>query len=205
MRQQTGLPSGDDVRAVFGEVLAQPDFDYVGESPLVRGVRAIFEWARDLIDRFFPTLSDTEVRVVSWILLGATVAFAIYLLVRRIREGPRPGSGVPGSLGTTSSRPRDAAEWMGWAGDAARAGRLREAATGLYQATILQLDERGALRYRDWKTPGDYALEVSEQDVRAPFHDFLTRFVEVAFGPRDPTRDDYEALSTSATKLGGSV
>lgn len=204
MTQQTGVAPAEDVREVFRDVLAQPDFNYVGEPPLVTGLRAILEWARDLIDRFFPTLTDSQVRVVSWILLVATVAFGLYLLVRRVQGGRRPRQSRTGAVGPASAGPRDATEWMTWATAAAGAGRLRDAATGLYQATILRMDAGGSLRYRDWKTPGDYALEVSGPEERAPFLEFLDRFVEVAFGPGDPTREDYEALSASATRVGGS-
>ena len=95
---------------------------------------------------------------------------------------------------------------MSWAREAARAGRLREAATGVYQATILRMDARGSLRYREWKTPGDYALEMPDNEPsRAAFVDFLGRFLELAFGASEPTDEGFEAFSAAASRIGGSA
>lgn len=202
--QQTGIPATDDVREVFREVLSGPDFQYAGTSPLVNGIRAIIRWIQDLIRGWFPGLGEPGARLLSWIVLGLGVLFLVSLLVRRVRDRtPRRATDRRGIA--PSPEPRDAAGWMAWARSAARDGRLRDAATGVYQATILTLDAHGALRYREWKTPGDYALEVSPAEVRDPFKDFLGRFLEIAFGPAEPTAEAFEALSARAKRLGGSL
>lgn len=201
--QQSGMPAPSRVQEVLDQVLAQPEFQYAGTSPLVR----LWQGARDLIRRFFerwwPALGDSQVRFLSWLLLAVTVAFGGYLVTRWIL-GRRPttrsrrGGDVP-----PRSEPLDSAGWGEWARAKARAGLLREAATGRYQSAILHLDSRGALRYREWKTPGDYALEMSDEEaLRAPFLDFLGRFVEVAFGPHEPTPEAFESLSAGAKSLG---
>lgn len=204
MTQQTSIPATAEVREVFEQVLSEPEFHYVGTSPLVSAVQAVTRWIRDLLNRLFPNLGEAEIRIVSWVLLGVCVLFTIHLLLRWFRDGKIPGRRHRAPDTAALTRPRDAAEWREWARSSAGAGRLRDAATGIYQATILTLDERGALRYREWKTPGDYALEVSGQEaLRAPFLDFLGHFVEVAFGPVEPTREAYEALSAGAARFGG--
>lgn len=202
--QEASIPDAEAVRGVFREVLAGPDFQYAGTSPLVRAFRAVVEWVQDLFHRWFPALGDSETRTLSWIALGLCALFAIHFLLRRLRDRrPRPRRET--AFEEPTRAPRDAEGWWIWARGRAQAGHLRDAATGVYQATILRLDARGSLRYGEWKTPGDYALEVSASDVRAPFMDFVGRFVEIAFGPAEPTTEAYEALSTGAARLGGSA
>lgn len=202
--QQAGIPDAQEVHEVFQEVLAGPDFQYAGTSPLVRAYRGVVEWLQELFRAWFPGLGEPETRILSWVVLGLCALFTVHFLVRRFRgrivrpRRERPAGGPP-------SKPRDATGWLAWARSSAQDGRLRDAATGVYQATILNLDARGALRYREWKTPGDYAVEVSAPDVRAPFLGFLDRFLEIAFGPTEPTAEAYEALSAGAARLGGSA
>jgi hypothetical protein len=200
MRQ---VPAPSEVREVFERVLAEPEFRVAGTSPIVRWLQALAEAVQDFLLRLLPTLGETQIRILSWLLIVATVALTIHAVVRRFGgEGTRrPSGSAPPTF--AGGRPRSAADWVVWARDAAGAGRLRDAATGIYQATILHLDGAGALRYREWKTPGDYAMEVSAQDaLRAPFMDFLGRFLEVAFGPAEPTREAFDKLSARATRIG---
>jgi len=144
--------------------------------------------------------------VLSWVLIVAVAGTAIYLLLRRLGERAVAPGGVTATSGSAAPRPRDSAEWMAWAREAASAGRLRAAATGVYQATILRLDARGAVRYREWKTPGDYAVEMpATEPLRAPFMDFLGRFLELAFGASEPTTERYEAFAAAASRMGDSA
>jgi hypothetical protein len=202
--QQASIPDPEVVREAFQEVLAGPDFQYAGTSPIARAFRAVVEWVQDLFHRWFPALGESETRILSWVALGLCALFTIHFLLRRFRDrSPAPRSGT-GSEEPVQA-PRDAAGWLAWARGREQSGDLRDAATGVYQATILHMDAHGALRYGEWKTPGDYALEMSASDVRAPFMDFLGRFVEIAFGPAEPTTEAYEALSAGAARLGGSA
>ena len=201
--QQSGMPAPDRVQEVLHQVLAQPEFQYSGMSPIMRWIQAVLGFVARFLERWLPTLGDSQARFLSWLLLGVTVAFGGYLVTGWIlgrRPTTRLGRGGDVSLG---SEALDAAGWGEWARAKARAGRLREAATGRYQSAILHLDSQGALRYREWKTPGDYALEMSDEEaLRAPFLDFLGRFVEVAFGPHEPTPEAFESLSAGAKRLG---
>lgn len=203
--QQTGIPSAGAVREVFEQVLAEPDFRSATTSPLLRAFRAVVDWIQDLVNRWFPALGEGEVRILSWVFMGASAIFAGHLLWRRFGGRGRPREPRADSTTTPSEEPRDASEWMEWARGAAEQGRLRDAATGVYQATVLTLDARGALRYREWKTPGDYANEVAGQDVRAPFLDFLGRFVEMAFGSAEPTPEAFETFAAGAARLRGAA
>jgi hypothetical protein len=162
----------------------------------------VSQWIQDLLDRWFPGLGETQARILSWVLLGGAAVLILNLALRWFQDrgkAERPSEAYPGA----TPRPRSAEEWTAWARRAAEAGRLRDAATGVYQATILSLDARGAVRYRDWKTAGDYAVELSDAHaLRGPFLDFLGRFVEMAFGPVEPTQEAFEALTAGAARLG---
>jgi hypothetical protein len=164
------------------------------------------DFLREILSRWWPDLGESELRLISWVALTILAGAALLLIhrwasraERRIPKsaGPTAGSS-PGSL--------DARAWATRARAAALAGRYREAATGLYQATILELDAAGRLRYRDWKTPGDYALEISGEDaVRTGFIAFLADFVTVAFGPLEPDASAFASLSSRAAVLGSPV
>ena len=59
------------------------------------------------------------------------------------------------------------------------------------------------LRFGAWKTPGDYAMEVRGDDIEARrLRNFLARFVEVAFGPEEPTAEALAGLLSQAEALG---
>ena len=201
--QQSEIPAPGRVQEVLDQVLAQPEFQYATSSPIVRWIQAALDLISRFVRRWMPALGDPQVRLLSWLLVAVAVGVGGYLATRWIRgrrttaRSRQPGDVLP------RSEPLDSAGWGEWARAKARAGRLREAATGRYQSAILHLDSRGVLRYREWKTPGDYALEMSDEDaLRAPFLDFLGRFVEVAFGPHEPTPEAFESLSVHARRLG---
>jgi hypothetical protein len=196
------LPSSGRVRAVFEEVLAGDEFQYAEESPWARWLRAFSDFVGDLLRRWWPDLRDSDIRLISWVALffltAASVLF-IYRWASGNQRRSRPAQSADGGVGP----PLDAGGWAERARAAAAAGRYREAATGLYQATILRMDAQGRLRYRDWKTPGDYALEISGQDIqRAGFIAFLGDFVEAAFGPAEPDSSAFDALVARSTTLG---
>jgi hypothetical protein len=202
--QQSEVRAVDDIRAVFQDVLEGSDFRRHGASPIIGWLQALAEAIERFLSRWIPVLGETEARILSWLLIAATVAAVVLMVLRSFadRGAPRAGREMPAR--PAPARPRDASEWLAWAREAARTGRLREAATGVYQATILRLDARGTLSYRAWKTPGDYALEVSgDEPLRVPFLDFLGRFLELAFGAAEPSAKRFEAFSAGASRLGG--
>jgi hypothetical protein len=201
--QQGGLPPSGRVRTVFEEVLAGDEFQYAETSPWARWLRAFSDFVGDLLRRWWPDLQDTDVQLISWAAL-ALLAVASFLLLYRWAGRMKVGTKRGASGRAAASAPLDAQGWAARAREAAAAGRYREAATGVYQSTILHLDAQGRLRYRDWKTPGDYALEVTGEDaLRGGFILFLTAFVELAFGPSEPDSSSFAALSARAAGLGG--
>ncbi len=68
---------------------------------------------------------------------------------------------------------------------------------------ILDLETKGTVRYGEWKTPGDYAVEVSaDSALRGPLRGFLAHFVTIAFGHAEPTEEALDALFARAERLG---
>src|SRR5690349_17580420 len=200
--QQGGLPPSGQVRTAFEAVLAGDEFQYAETSPWARLLRAFSDFVGDLLRRWWPDLRDTDVQLISWVALGLLTVTSVLLLYR---WSSRAQLGIRRTArgGESANPPLDAQGWAARARAAADAGRYREAATGLYQSTILQLDAQGRLRYRDWKTPGDYALEVTgEEALRSGLILFLTDFVALAFGPQEPDSSSFDALSARAARLG---
>jgi hypothetical protein len=201
--QEGALPSSAAVRDVFEDVLTGREFQYAESSPWVRWLQAFVELLRDILRRWWPDLADSEVRFISWLALAVLTGLAI-LLIHRWASGAERRRGARSRPASDAAvEPLDARGWASRARSAAAEGRYREAASGLYQATILEMDAAGRLRYRDWKTPGDYALEVPREDpVRTGFLAFLADFVTVAFGPVEPDASSYATLSSRAAALG---
>jgi hypothetical protein len=82
-------------------------------------------------------------------------------------------------------------------------GRLREASLALYNALVLRLDARGAVRFDPAKTPGDYRREVrANPAVARPFAAFVRGFEPVVFGGRALDPDGYERLRAAAGEAG---
>jgi hypothetical protein len=201
--QEAGLPGAARVSAVFEEVLEAPEFQYADASPLARLMATLGEALTNFLSRWWPSLGETQVRVMSWIALVVASVLLAMLVARWASRGHRSPSG---GRREPAARPLDAHGWAAEARAAAAAGRYRQAATGVYQATILHLDSVGSLRYGAWKTPGDYALEASAKDEGGGrLADFLASFVEMAFGPREPVASDFDALSLRAAKLGARI
>lgn len=194
------LPESEAIRSVFEAVLASPDFEPARTSLAARVVRFIWQAIDRLFGDWLPTLEEGPLEVISLLLVVAAavaiVAVAWNRTLGRRGTSTRRGPAVP-AVG-----PRGVAEWVEWARGARGSGDLRLAATGLYQAVVLHLESRGVIRFGEWKTPGDYADEIDGREEAVPFEAFLALFVEVAFGPREPTGEALDRLFTRAERLG---
>lgn len=140
-----------------------------------------------------------------WLMIGTLAALAVgilgYLIWSAASRTRPERAAVAGKAASAprATRPRGADEWDEEARRLAAEGRLREASVALYQALLLRLEKRGALRYEASKTPGDYRREVRAQpDAARTLAAFLRRFEPVAFGGRAVDAQSYEALRESA-------
>ena len=160
---QEGLPTASRVRAVFDEVLAGDDFRYAESTPWARWLQAFVDFLREILGRWWPDLGESELRLISWVALSVIAGMALLLIHRWASGAERRSRRNALRPSGSSVDALDARDWASRARAAAAAGRYREAATGLYQATILELDAAGRLRYRDWKTPGDGNIRISSR------------------------------------------
>lgn len=202
------LPSAEQVDRALREVYAQPEFVAHKEPPGL--MELIREQIGRAIDWVFDRLSGIGAvkeagPVVFYIVVALLAAAAIGLLAHLFyssgvafsrdhgsREGAGPARG-----------PLTAVDWEGAARRAAAEGRLREASLALYNALVLRLDARGALRFDPAKTPGDYRREVrADPEVARPFAAFVRGFEPVVFGGRALDPDGYERLRAAAGEAG---
>jgi len=195
------VPTAGELDDAFDQILAQPEYVRVSESVLSRGLGWLMEQIRAILDWIFP--DGMELAPSEWVLrlvLVAAFITAVIAALRLLRGRPQP----PKRPGTATRQPasRDPADWVRWAREKRAAGLHREAATGLYQAALLQLDSRELLIYREWKTPGDYADEVSTEDaVGQRFLEFLRDFLSVAFGAAEASSEAVADLEARVTAL----
>jgi len=201
-----------EIVSVFERVLSAPEFrrpvrlgflEWFASSPLGRGIAWLWERFLDLLELVFPSLTTSQERTVSVVAFVVLSALVILLIWRRVSRSGWIGEERRGAGGSHGSAPVSSSGWARWARERAAAGDLRGASTGVYQAVILHLDSQGAVRFHEWKTPGDYADEVADSEsLGRPFRVFLSRFVEIAFGPGRPTVESWQRLEAGARGLG---
>ncbi|MBV9775143.1 MAG: DUF4129 domain-containing protein [Gemmatimonadetes bacterium] len=197
-------PTPEQVGRALGRVYARPEFAERRASPLMRWLT---DWYGRLHDAFWELvhrfqLMERSAPVVYWLILAWLTLSALAILAHFATTGyqawrgrERKSAGGPRGVPRPGHRPLDAAGWEAEARRAAAEGRLRDAALALYQALLLRLHDRGALRYEASKTPGDYRREArGNAEVSRTLDAFLRRFEPVAFGGRSLDGAGYEAL-----------
>jgi hypothetical protein len=206
---QRALPTAPEVQRALDEVYALPEF---AERTLPGPLRWLAErwaglkaWIAVLFERF--QVLETTAPFLFWLVVAGLALAALAIIGHfvlaaegawRARER-RPRAAAE----TGAAAARGPAEWEAEARRAAAEGRLRDAALALYQALLLRLDARGALRFDASKTPGDYRLETrAKPDSARVLDDFLRRFEPVAFGGRPLDGPGYEALRRAAGRGG---
>jgi hypothetical protein len=204
------LPGAEQVDHALREVYAQPEFvadtkppglmELIGEQ-----IGRAFSW---IIDRLSGIGAlENAGPVVFYIMVVLLAAAALGLLAHLFYTSgvafSRERGAGPGDEGAALRGPRTAADWEGTARRAAAEGRLRDASLALYNALVLRLDARGALRFDPAKTPGDYRREVrANPEVARPFAAFVRGFEPVVFGGRALDLDGYERLRAAAGEAG---
>lgn len=198
---------GDSVTTALARVLARPEFTERDSPALLRLlselIAAFRQWLGSLLLGWLP---QRWYPVLTWLLVGilcALAAWALFALIRALVGSPRQRQpGVPAIRKVALGR-EHAAQWEAAARAAAADGRFRDAATALYMAAILRLEERGVVRYHPGKTPGDYRSELrTHPESRHPFDRFVRQFLPLAFGSRPPDAAGFHALSATAAELG---
>jgi hypothetical protein len=202
------IPSAAQVQEAVERVYARPEYQ------VRHGFR---EWLAGVLNDVLAWLSDRlsgfgELRtthpLIWWLVIGWLAASALALLAHIVwstlqaaRRADEPAAAADAT--SKRPRPRSAGEWEAEAARLAAAGRLREAAAALYQALLLRLDGRGAVRFDPAKTPGDYRREArAHPDAARALGGFLRLFEPVAFGGRGLDAEGWERLRTAAAEGG---
>ena len=202
------LPSAEAVQQAVARVYARPEYaERHGIREWInRKFAEVLGWIGDKLGSF------SELRLthpwIFWLVIGWLAATAVALLAHRVwttvqaarRADPDAGSGAGKSA---RAKPRTAADWEAEAARLAAEGRLREASAALYQALLLRLDGRGAVRFDPSKTPGDYRREARPHPEAArALTAFLRLFEPVAFGGRGLDAEGWERMRLAAAEGG---
>jgi hypothetical protein len=206
--QAAPLPRPPQVEDALEHVYALPEFAPAARSPIQEALSAAWRWIRDFIrwltpDFDFGAAGDNAFLVFLVILMGVVGVFAVLhffdVIPRLLRRRETPEAAARRAAG----RPSRAAEWEERARRSASAGHWREAALALYQALLLRLEEKGAVRYDPSKTPGDYRREARKSaEAKGVLDGFLRAFEPVAFGGRPLDAGGYERLRDTAGRGG---
>ncbi len=183
------------------EIVAGPDF----ASLPVPARRRIFNWIADRLSDAWEWLRrflfDDGTGLLEFLALVVVLGALIALGAVAVRRGPdwvgRARDKAHG--GPDADRaPASATEFFDLARARAGEGRLRPAASALYQGFLLTLDKRGTVAFHPSKTPGDYAVEMDAAAGRS----FIRHFQGLSFGQESPTPAGYAALEEMAREAG---
>jgi len=202
------LPTAEEVQRAVTTVYSRPEY---AER---HGIR---EWFREKMAELFAWLADKlgsfgELRftnpwifwlVVAWLAIAAVLLLGhlVWTALQAARRAEPEGESTGGKA--VKPKPRTAADWEAEAARLSAEGKLREAAAALYQALLLRLDGRGAVRFDPSKTPGDYRREARPHPEAArALTAFLRLFEPVAFGGRGLDREGWERMRLAAAEGG---
>jgi hypothetical protein len=202
------LFSQAEVEEALAEVYARPELAAVPPSRLTAWLADVWNGLREWLAGVFPGLGlgAGGVQMLGWVVAGLFVLLAIAVLLHLTRSGTawwqaRDRSGASGGAAAADAGSLSAADWQARARMLAEAGRWRDAVLAQYQALVLVLDARGALRYDASKTPGDYRRELrGDPAMSRLFETFLRAFEPAAFGSRAADAAVFGHLQTLATE-----
>ena len=184
-------PSPDSLRAVLDSVFAGRAYQWVDHPhPLAFLIRWWYDFKRWLagLEQTEPTLYWAIV----WILiaiLAAVLVHALWVLARTLKA-----AGAPAEAGEKRSVPevRGAAWYRREAQRLAREGRYPEAMQADFLGLVLELDQRGVLKFHPSKTPNEYSYEVgTAESARAAFRDLVRALYGFAFAGRPCGPEDF--------------
>jgi hypothetical protein len=191
------LPSA---RATLGSVLAEKEFrKHAGAGAVARLRRAI----TDFFIRLWQQLGGerlgrrTTAIVFAWAAGIAALFTFTWWVVRALvttRAGGRLALTVPPAARQSA---------RAWALRAAAARDDREAARCAYHAAVVRLEEEGAWRADDTRTPREHVRMLpAGHKRRSLFADVARRFEEIWFGGRAGSSDDTRELLSRLRELG---
>jgi len=150
-------PSVDSLRVVLDSVFAGPAYDWV-ERPAVLGWLARgWHWLVAILQQF----QDDNPALFQWFVFGL-IAVLVVIMIHAgwvVFRTTRSATATARTSATPPVTRRTALWYQGQANDLAGEGRHAEALMAAFQALVLDLDERGMVRYHPSKTPREYVNE----------------------------------------------
>jgi hypothetical protein len=190
-------------RSAIAGIVAREEFQETASQKWREQWRArVAEWFDDLWSRFGGG-AGTGRRVATVLAWAAGIAALIGLgfwLARSIAERPRGASLNLGAGGRARPRARELALQ---AVEKARSGNVREAVRFAYNAALVQLEEDGAWKVDEARTPREYLPMLEAGDRRRPLMlDLTQRFEQIWYGNRAVSADDTPRVTAHLETLG---
>jgi hypothetical protein len=189
-------------RSAVQPILDRPEFQQSAASRLREEIsKRLTDWLESILQRFGggPAARRKAAMFFAWMIaIGALAALAIWL-ARALADR---SSSAALSLGSDAAHPR-ARELALRALAEARAGNLREAVRFGYNAALIRLEEEGAWRVDQARTPREYLRMLATGDARRGLMlDLTQRFEQVWYGNRVALDDDVARVAASLEDLG---
>jgi hypothetical protein len=155
----------DEARRRAEEILARPEFQPPGRSPVER----VLDWVFDRLDELFGRLGGIggggSAGLIGWLLLAAGAATLVALVVTAVRRRPRRSPRDVKRAAVVVDRSREPRDWRDEAAGHAAAGRWKDALRCRYRALVGDLARRGLLDEIPGRTTGE---ERSQLAVTTP-------------------------------------
>jgi hypothetical protein len=187
-------------RAALTEVLSGPEFKGMAqEGAMARLRQRVSAWLLRVWQRLGGGVFGRRGAAVAFAWIAVIVALTVLIVwaVRLIRR--------PRNAGRFALAPPPERRWSAraWAREAQAAADAREAIRCAYRATIWGLEEEGAWRVDDTRTPREY-LRILPRDHRRRglVADVTRRFEEIWFGARVATDEDRAAILSRLKEMG---
>lgn len=190
-------------REALTRVLAEPEFQRSAAAIWVDKVRSrLTRWMADVLERMGArrTVGRTAAKVLAWVVgLGALAAMALWLVRSLVAASERK----PLGFAPAPSARRSARAWARDAVAAHRAGHPRDAARCAFHAAIAHLEEHGAWRADESRTPREYLRLLPYSHRHRPAVAGIThRFEQAWYGSAEPTAEDSRAVLAGLKELG---
>jgi hypothetical protein len=203
---EVGEDSNSEVRqrarSAVQKILERPEFQRSAASRwLERLQRRIGDWLADLRQRLGLSRSTglRTAQALAW-MTALVAAAGLGVWLARTLAHPR---GAALDLGAGYTARRKARECALRALADARAGNLKEAVRSAYKAAVLQLEEQGAWRVDESRTPREYLRMLGKGDSRTPLMmDLTQRFEQIWYGDRVVSPDDTSRVTAHLEALG---
>lgn len=191
---------GDRAGAALRSVLAGPEFRRMAQEGAFARIRQrLSNWLVRLWEQLGGGRLGRRGTAIVFAWLAAILAFLV-LTMALVRYILRPANDAHLSLTAPAVRYRSA---RAWARDALKTADPRESVRCGYRAAVRALEEEGAWRPDETRTPREYLrLLPGEHRRRSLLADVTRRFEEVWYGAREATEEDRRSLLVRLKELG---